>query len=342
MQKIFGRNPAGKKLEIISRSPNYKQGSFKNIHNTPVMLAGTSYWQITKDFFNKPANVSPKKILPSIKTNLQNINDDEPVIIWFGHSSYLIKHNGINILVDPVFSGNASPLPFFIKAFAGSNIYTPADFNFIDILVITHDHYDHLDYKTIIALAGKVGIVYTALGVGAHLQYWGMPQNKIVEFDWWQQQQYNQHIFFTAAPARHFSGRGFTRGKTLWASFILQLHQYQIYIGGDSGYDNHFTTIGKQYGPFDIALLEAGQYGKNWPYIHMTPEETVQAATDLKATVLMPVHWAKFALAFHTWSEPVEKVTQAAKKIALQITTPIIGEPVILNKNYPTHAWWHL
>jgi L-ascorbate metabolism protein UlaG (beta-lactamase superfamily) len=142
----------------------------------------------------------------------------------------------------------------------------------------------------------------------------------------------------TAAPARHFSGRGIKRGGSLWASFILNIYGFTIYIGGDSGYDSHFKTIGDKYGPFDIAILECGQYNESWPYIHMFPEETVQASIDLKAKALLPVHWGKFTLAYHPWNEPVQRITKAAEGVI--VTTPRIGEPVVINKHYPNEVWW--
>jgi L-ascorbate metabolism protein UlaG (beta-lactamase superfamily) len=164
------------------------------------------------------------------------------LLFGFGHSSYLIKHKGITVLVDPVFSGHASPFSFSVKAFPGSDIYKPEDMPDIDMLIITHDHFDHLDYKAVVTLQPKVKHIYTSLGVVSHLRFWGIPAEKITEFDWWDTQKITDNIQLTAAPARHFSGRKFGRGKTLWSSFILELNGYRIYIGGDSGYDSHFKT----------------------------------------------------------------------------------------------------
>ncbi len=339
-QAVFGSNPSGARLERILKSPNYKNGSFQNLSPTEVMLKDASFLKMMKDFFSKPKTTEPQYTLPSIQTNLNTLEDDKPTIVWFGHSSYLIKSKGKNILVDPIFSGHASPVSFFAKAFKGANTYGVKDMPTIDLLIITHDHYDHLDYETILALQPKVKKMYTSLGVGAHLEHWGIPASKIVEFDWWENQKISNTIELTATPARHFSGRSFTRGKTLWSAFVLKIDGYSIFIGGDSGYDSHFKKIGEQYGPFDIALLEAGQYGTNWPYIHMLPEQTIEAAKDLNAKILMPVHWGKFALALHDWNEPIQRIVEHAYKNQVKLTTPMIGEAVVLDSIYPNKVWW--
>ncbi len=244
------------------------------------------------------------------------------------------------MLVDPVFSGNASPVTFFGKSFPGSDVYGTADMPPIDLLILSHDHYDHLDYKTITELIPKVKKFYTALGVGAHLERWGVPADRIVEFDWWESQAVSNDIRLTATPARHFSGRSFARGKTLWTSFVLNLHGYNLYLGGDSGYDTHFADIGAKYGPFDLALLECGQYGDDWPLIHMFPEQVATATQDLRAKVLLPVHWGKFALAYHAWNEPIQRLVKSAAPQGLAVTTPKIGEPVVIGMPYPHTIWW--
>ncbi|MES2560342.1 MAG: MBL fold metallo-hydrolase [Bacteroidota bacterium] len=339
-QPAFGKDPKGKRLERIQHSPNYKDGSFQNEHPTEMMLKGTSYTKMTWDFINKPDGNTPPKVLPSVQTNLKTLPDDKPAIVWFGHSSYLIKTKGKTVLVDPVFSGYASPVSFFGKSYEGSDVYGVDDMPDIDICIITHDHYDHLDYRTIQKLHPKVKQFYTALGVGAHLEGWGVDPAKIVELDWWEGNTNKDSVTITAVPARHFSGRGLTRGKTLWASYVLDIHGYKIFVGGDSGYDTHFKTIGEKFGPFDIAMIECGQYGTSWPLIHMTPEETAVAAKEINTKVLLPVHWAKFSLALHPWTDPIERLMKATRANEVQITTPLIGEPIILDSLYPVKAWW--
>jgi L-ascorbate metabolism protein UlaG (beta-lactamase superfamily) len=339
-QKSFGKLPSGSRLEKITQSKNYKEGTFRNLSPTEMMLKSASMPKMLRDYFNKPKNTVPPAPMPSVKTNLKAIHAEKPVIVWFGHSSYLIQYRNTRILVDPVFSGYASPVSYFGKSFPGSDVYTAQDFGDIDLLILTHDHYDHLDYQTITQFIPKTKAFYTALGVGSHLEYWGVPADKINEFDWWGSAAVTDSIRLTATPARHFSGRGLTRYKTLWTSFVLNLYDYTIYIGGDSGYDTHFKTIGEKYGPFDIVMLEAGQYGTDWPYIHMFPEETVRAAQDLKAKALLPVHWGKFALAYHAWNEPIGKVVQHASDAKLPLATPKIGEPITIGEAYPTTVWW--
>jgi L-ascorbate metabolism protein UlaG (beta-lactamase superfamily) len=229
-----------------------------------------------------------------------------------------------------------------VKAFAGTDVYGVKDMPNIDVLLLTHDHYDHLDYRTIRQLRPKVRQFYTSLGVGEHLEYWGVDPKKITELDWWETKDAAPGVSFTATPARHFSGRSLTRGQTLWSSFVLKIYGYSLFLGGDSGYEQHFKVIGETYGPFDIAMLESGQYGKHWPYIHMFPEETVMAAQDLGTKVLMPVHWGKFTLALHPWNEPIRRIVRAAADKGLKLTTPRIGEPVVLGTEMPEGDWWEL
>lgn len=341
-QKSFGTNPEGERLQRIERSPNYRDGVFQNLSPTEVTLKETSYFKMMKEFFNQNETVKPSVRIPSVQTDLKSIEGTEPTLVWFGHSSYMIRSRKLTLLVDPVFSGSASPVSFFGKAFEGADIYPVSSFPKIDIMVLTHDHYDHLDYKTISQFIPTTELYVTPLGVGAHLEYWGVPKEKIIELDWWEEKKINDSVSFIAAPARHFSGRKFTRAKTLWTSYVLRLHGHSVYLGGDSGYDTHFKTIGEKYGPFKLALLEAGQYGKNWPYIHMMPEETVIAAQDLKAEVLMPVHWGKFVLANHDWNEPIRRVMKYSKEKGQKVVTPMIGEPIIITNIKPTSEWWNI
>jgi len=339
--KALGKNPWGTRLERVKRSPNYRDDIFQNLSETSLALKGVDFVKVFIKFFNKPKNTKPPHTLPSVKTDLKNLPDGNSVLVWFGHSSYLIKIDGKHILVDPVFSGYASPFKLnSAKNFDGSNVYYVEDMPPIDILLITHDHYDHCDYKTILKLKDSVKSIVTSLGVASHLEYWGVDKNKITELDWGESAEPIEGIKFTSAPARHFSGRSFKRSKTLWASFILKTKNHSIYLGGDSGYDKHFKDIGEKYGPFDLAILECGQYNEAWKLIHMMPEETAKASMDLKAKTLLPVHWGKFSLSLHPWNEPIERVTKKAEELKIQITTPIIGEPLIVGEKYPNTKWW--
>jgi L-ascorbate metabolism protein UlaG (beta-lactamase superfamily) len=261
IHKVFGKRPFGARLKRIETSANYKNGVFQNTEKTTVTSKAASLIKMTRAFLNKPKTVRPNTILPSVKTKIVNKESDKTSVIWFGHSSYRIQSKNFTVLVDPVFSGHASPFSFAIKAFEGADIYHIQDFNVIDLLVITHDHYDHLDYETVVGLKDKVKKIITPLGVGAHLEYWGFDPAIITELDWWEHTTIEKDIEITACPARHFSGRDFIRAKTLWASFALSIHGRKIFIGGDSGYDAQFKIIGDKHGPFDLAILENGQYG---------------------------------------------------------------------------------
>jgi L-ascorbate metabolism protein UlaG (beta-lactamase superfamily) len=292
-------------------------------------------------FFKKSRRGKPATILPSKKTDLRKLDPLNNVMVWFGHSSYFLQVDGKKILVDPVLSGNASPVKFTTRSFTGSDIYSVEDLPYIDYLFITHDHWDHLDHDTVVKLKPKTGKVITGLGVGAHLERWGYESHNIIERDW------NKEVFLDTgfkvdtAPARHFSGRGFKRNRSLWSSFILATPTMKIFIGGDSGYDEHFKWIGDKYGPFDLAILENGQYNKSWKYIHMMPEETVQAAEDLKAKRLFPVHWGKFSLATHDWDDPIIRIAKEARRKNMPLLHPMIGEQVILSTiNSSSIEWW--
>ncbi|MBK7430089.1 MAG: MBL fold metallo-hydrolase [Bacteroidetes bacterium] len=327
MLRILGKSPSGKRLERIKNSPNYKNGAFQNIEPTEAILKDASMPKMLKEiFFNRPADRSPATDVTAIKIDLTKLSDTKSSIVWFGHSSYYINHHGFKILVDPVLSGHASPFSSMVKAFKGADIYKAEDIPEIDLLLITHDHYDHLDYKVVLKLKHKFKKVLTALGVGSHLEYWGIDSNKIVELDWWESYRANENIEFTSTPSRHFSGRTLKRANTLWSSFVLDLGNKKIFLGGDSGYDSQFKKIGEKYGPFELAILDCAQYGANWPYIHMVPEQTTQAALDLQAKVLLPVHWGKFALANHPWTEPIERINKSAEFLKVFVNVPVIGQ----------------
>ena len=336
---IYGKLPSGERLKRIQSAPNYKKGEFTNISHTPAMAEDASFFKTMREFLNKPKNVKPLKPIPIVKTDLKKLNSESPVVVWFGHSSYLIKLNKTTVLVDPVFSGNAAPVSCMVRAFKGSDGYKAEDMPQVDVLLLTHDHYDHLDYKTILKLKSKVKKVVCSLGVGSHLEHWGYDKKIIHELNWWEDYQYLD-LRFTATPGRHFSGRGIKRGQTLWASYVLKTAQHQLFLGGDSGYDSHFKEIGEKFGPFDLVLLEAGQYNKSWPHIHMMPEQTVQAAIDLNAKVLLPVHWGKFTLAMHAWDDSIKRVINKAAELNVSIATPKIGEPYHLDEKPVFESWW--
>ncbi|MCW5911339.1 MAG: MBL fold metallo-hydrolase [Cyclobacteriaceae bacterium] len=340
-QKSFGKLPRGERQQRIEQSPNYRNGSFQNLTETHMLAEGTSYFSMLREFLKTKPDQYPLAAVPVIKTDLHTFQSENPALIWFGHSSYLLLISGKRILIDPVFSDRPSPVQYLgSKSFNGARVYGPDDFPQLDLILITHDHYDHLDYNSIAALKSKAAKFVVPLGVGEHLEYWGVPEDNITELDWWDSLTAFADVQITATPARHFSGRGFTRNKTLWTSYVLKAGAHNLFIGGDSGYDPAFKTIGEKFGPFDLALLECGQYDRQWPSIHMMPEQTVQASVDLKAEVLMPVHWGKFVLANHAWKDPIDRATVKAKELNVITTTPRIGEPVILGKELPKMEWW--
>lgn len=339
-QPRFGSVPKGEKLERIQRSPNYKDGKFQNLSHTPQMSEEARFFSMLKEYFSAK-NKKPNGKIPSIKTDLKMLDRNQDLLIWFGHSSYLIQIDGKRILVDPVFCGNASPFSFSVKAFEGSNIYVASDIPDLDYLVITHDHWDHLDYETVLKLKDKTGKVITGLGVGAHFIRWGFEPEKIIELDWFEKVEFEKELVFHCTPARHFSGRGFKAKQSLWVSFVLHTPSQKIFIGGDGGYDSHFKEIGDKFGPFDLAILENGQYNKAWKYIHMMPEQVIQAAKDLSAQRFFPVHSGKFSLANHAWDEPLKRISEFNELANIPMITPQIGEVVYLRDNKQQFsAWW--
>ena len=326
--KSFGRRPGKTQQQLYSRLSNYKDGQFQNPIPTPALAEGQSMPKILWEFLKKHPETSPDKPLPYVQTDLKHLHPLENTLVWFGHSSYFIQADGKRFLIDPVFSGNASPIPGSLKAFPGTNTYQATDMPEIDFLLITHDHWDHLDYKTIQQLKNKTGKVICGLGVAEHFKYWGWENDKLIERNWFDTIDLAPGFTITLTPARHFSGRTFKRNVSLWTSYVLKTPSYNLFLGGDSGYGPHFKTIGDQYGPFDLALLDCGQYNKNWPYIHSQPEEVIQEVSDLKAARFIPVHNSKFKLAQHPWYEPIERVKALAGD--LSIITPVIGEKVKL------------
>lgn len=341
-KKIFGKTPRGSLSENISRSANFNKGQFQNIHFTPDISEDTNYACVIYDFlFAKHPRRTPTDRIPSVKTNLVHLPKNEDILVWFGHSSYFMQIDGKTFLVDPVFSGNAAPVKGSTKAFKGTDIYTPQDFPDIDVLIITHDHYDHLDYKTVLQLKPKVKKVICGLGVSNHFEYWGYDARILHEFDWWEDSSLNEGFHIYTTPGRHFSGRSLKRNRSLWMSYVLQTPSLSIFIGGDSGYDTHFAEIGDKHGPFDLAILENGQYNTSWKYIHMQPEETYRAAKDLRAKRLLPVHSGKFSLAPHPWDEPLIRITALSKNEIIPVLTPMIGEKLELkNENQRFQEWW--
>ncbi|NIK93305.1 MBL fold metallo-hydrolase [Mangrovimonas sp. CR14] len=339
-QSKFGQHPKGERLERIKKSANYQDGAFKNLSDTKVMTSDKGTFRTMLDFMlSKKVDVTPTDSLPFVKTNLKNLNQEEDILVWFGHSSYFMRIDGRTYLVDPVFCGYAAPFSFMNKAYKGTNNYHVDDLPNIDYLIISHDHWDHLDYETILQLKPKVKQVVCALGVGQHLEYWGYETTMIHELDWYEGISFGD-VNFTATPARHFSGRGLRRNKTLWASYVLKTPSYNFYIGGDSGYDPFYKEIGSKYGPFDLAIIEQGQYSEDWNQIHLLPKQLFQVAEDLNVQRVFPVHNSKFALSGHPWYEPLNAALEN-KESEIALVTPMVGEVVSLNDSTQVFSsWW--
>lgn len=335
----FGANPTGERLAKIQTSPHYKNGKFQNLSDTPMLTSDKSVIRATFDmFWEADKNIKPKSPIPSIKTDLNNLPKNKDYFVWFGHSSYLLHLNQKTYLIDPVLV-SATPLPFGGKPFKGTDIYTPQDMPKVDYLIITHDHYDHLDYDTIKPIKDRIGQVITGLGNGEHFERWGFSPNQLIELDWYQAIKLGE-LNITALPTRHSSGRALKQNQTLWASFMLQVGNKTIYIGGDSGYDVFFKDIAKQFPNIDVAIVENGQYDKDWANIHFLPNDFIQTVKDLNPQKLLAVHNSKFILAKHAWNEPMALLSQSAQQENLPLFTPKIGEVFYLDDNPDFEKWW--
>ena len=294
--------------ERIQASPNYRDGMFQNQEPTPQFTGDSAstrrtFWRFLT---NKDTLRVPQQPIPAIKTDLKNLPTDSDWLVWFGHSSYLFCLNGKRYLVDPVLKPEW-PSSMMLKAFPCTDIYRPDDLPDIDVLIITHEHWDHMDYATLRDLCNRVKTVICPLGIADYLRYWGYANEQIKEMDWYDKCQMsiiNCQLSITALPSRHFSNRLLRRNQTLWASFMVEAGGRKVYIGGDGGYDKRFAEIHDRFGAVDLALLENGQYNTNWKYIHTTPEDLEKVILDLQAKQVFTVHHDKFALSFHPWSEP--------------------------------------
>jgi L-ascorbate metabolism protein UlaG (beta-lactamase superfamily) len=317
----------------MNQSSNFKNGKFENLEPTPVMIQKNSMFSTMWEWIKGPENGTPD-IVETNKFNKQEflfLADSSFKITWFGHSSVLINMGGKVILTDPVFNTYASPIPYFNKSFKYSNPIIASDLPDVDYLLISHDHYDHLDRKTIQDLDEKVKMYYVPLGVDAHLKRWGVNSEKIVVADWWDEFKIDENLIFASTPARHFSGRGFNRNSTLWCSWVIKSNEGSVYFGADSGYGKHFKMIGEKYGPFDLTMIECGQYNENWANIHAMPEQSVQAHIDLKGEKMMTIHWSKFQLSLHSWTEPIERARAEAQRLNVELMEPQIGDVVTLH-----------
>ena len=342
----FGKDPEGKHLEKIQSSPHFDKEKDSFVNRRPDILStmreGQSMFKLTLEFlFGGQKHRSPSEKLPEVKPDVEEFlkKSDKLKFIWFGHSTFLINFDETIILFDPIFSTAASPVSFAVKRFQPP-VLKLEELPEIHYIIISHDHYDHLDMETIQFFKNKKTKFITPLGVTSHIKEWGVEAERLTELDWWDS-IHTENLEFILTPAQHFSGRkGSNQMKTLWGSWIVRSKNQSLYFSGDSGFDTHFKTIGDKYGPFDITFIENGQYDLKWKEVHVLPEETAQAFIDLKGKRLVPVHWGMFDLSLHSWFDPIERLEKEAEKRNLNLLTPKFGQIVKLEEETIFEKWW--
>ena len=342
--KQFGGKLTKQRILEYEKSPNWRDGKFQNLEETTMDISvGKIPGLLCEQLFKKKGK-EPEKPLPIMPFDKEAFLDDSNAsnFVWYGHSAILLRANGLTILIDPMFGSNASPVaPFATKRFSENTLDLIDEFPEIDVLLMTHDHYDHIDLDSFLKLKPKVSKYVTSLGTGRHYEDWGVNSKDIFELDWWEKIEIGG-VTFHLTPSRHFSGRGATnRAKSFWGGWVIDTLKEKLYFSGDGGYGNHFKEIGERLGPFDFGFMECGQYNELWHQIHMYPEESIQAAIEAKVINCMPVHWAGFALALHTWKEPIERFSIEADKKGQKIITPKLGELMQVNSNARTYWWQH-
>jgi L-ascorbate metabolism protein UlaG (beta-lactamase superfamily) len=340
----FGAKPSKEKKASYEQLDYFSEGKFANLIPTKMDMDLGKALKMIPEFFKNDSSRAPSFELPIVsRDSLELVEDSIPTrLVWFGHSAFLLQIDGKNILIDPMLGEVPAPNPLLGKKRFFKDLPIEIEkLPQIDLIIISHDHYDHLDYGSIQKLKGKTKQFYVPLGVGAHFERWGVSPDQIHEMEWWEEADV-AGLTLAFTPSRHFSGRGPNdRFSTLWGSWVIRGRKDNIYFSGDSGYGPHFKEIGDKYGPFDFAMMECGQYNRRWKEIHMVPEETALAGRDVKAKIIMPIHWAAFTLAMHSWTDPVERVTAKAKEINQPLFVPKIGEFIILKDSLRTkEEWW--
>lgn len=340
----FGDNPYGERMERIRRSPNFADGVFTNPLGARTAPSG-SMLRFARTYFRKEERVrrAPAGAIPLHPTTLADLAAPPASglrLTWMGHSTVLAEIDGRRVLFDPVWGRRCSPFSFV----GPKRLHEPPvplkELVEADAIVISHDHYDHLDMPTIKALAGTGTRFVVPLGVGAHLERWGVPADRMTELDWHESTQV-AGLTLTATPARHFCGRAIRNTQhTLWASWVVAGPEHRVYHSGDTGYFPGFAEIGETYGPFDATMVQIGAYSDFWPDIHMTPEEGVRAHRDLRGEVMLPIHWGTFNLAPHPWEEPAEGTVTAALAVGSRVAVPRPGEPFEPAAGLPLDPWW--
>ncbi|WP_419168459.1 MBL fold metallo-hydrolase [Halobacteriovorax sp.] len=344
----MGSHPDKEELKTFTKSSQFNKEKMRFVNRRPNI---TSEQPIKKDgfgfsnfieFLGKGNGRYPDKPLPMLKPDMDKFLEKSDVVksIWFGHSTVLFNIDSKIVLIDPIFSDSSSPVPIFVKRF-GPTVLTLKELPKIDYILISHDHYDHLDMRTIKFFVDKDVKFITPLGVGSHLKRWGIDRKRVTELDWWQNVEFDG-IKFTATPAQHFSGRDQAHeNTTLWASWAVKTRNNNLYFSGDSGYDTHFKEIGQRLGPFDVAFMESGQYNPDWFAVHLLPDEWPKAYEDINANYYFPIHWGAFSLAFHTWDDPIIKLNEFSQQGKLKLMAPKMGEIVSFDhQEYVTKKWW--
>ncbi len=339
----MGARPAGDRGERVRRSPQFRDGKFRN--PVPPTVATVSGRDIYREWRRRDASRKPAQPIPVI-TGMPSPARTGLHVTWLGHATTLIEIDGRRVLLDPVWSDRCSPSPLVGPKRLHELPYPLDALPEIDAVVISHDHYDHLDMATIRALTRDQSAPFLVpLGVGAHLQRWGVPESRILELDW-DESATVSGVRFTITAARHFSGRGFTRDETLWGSWVIsgptptEGPQRKIFYTGDTGYFDGFARIGAEHGPFDATLVQVGAYGEGWPDIHMTPEDGVKAHRDVRGGLMIPVHWCTYVLAFHAWAEPVERAWREAKEHDVRLAVPRPGQRIDVDNPPEVDGWW--
>jgi L-ascorbate metabolism protein UlaG (beta-lactamase superfamily) len=341
----FGASAEGPRLERIKQSPNFNGKVFINPVETIIKWGAADFYTMLKRWILIKRDREPKEQLPIVQLDRASFNTDITDSLrafWIGHSSVLVEIDGKRILTDPVWSERCSPSTLF-----GPKRFSPAPIPLeqlppLDAVLISHDHYDHLDKNAVCTLA-KTGVkFFVPLGVGAHLEKWGIDKNQIIVFDWWDSHNLDDNFRLNATPARHFSGRSMFGGfnKTLWVSWVIAGPKHRVFFSGDTGEFEGLAEIGEKYGPFDLDLIKIGAYSDLWPNIHLAPEQTVRIHSMLKADLLLPIHWGTFNLAFHDWYEPPNRLLVAAEKENIRCVIPQPGQIVSFSDPPPVERWW--
>ena len=340
--KQFGSKLKPEHIALFEKSANWKDGQFQNLEETRLSINLYKIPGIICRQLKGRKDREPKSKLPIIPFDKQAFlaPSDELKYVWYGHSALLLRLDRKTLLIDPMLGPNTSPIaPFGTYRYSDNTLDLIDQFPEIDLVLLTHDHYDHLDYDSIQRLKSKASKYFVGMGVKRHLVKWGVDADSITEFDWWNEKSFEE-INITYTPTRHFSGRGLTdRAKSMWGGWTLKTATENIWFSGDSGYGNHFKEVGKKLGPFDFAFMECGQYDEEWHQIHMFPEESVQAAIDGQVKLAMPVHWGGFTLAPHKWTDPPECFVKTAESKGVNYTLPKLGQ-LMTRSEVQTENWW--